>query len=154
PFCHQGCPLGNLIPDIAYYAIGYWGRERMVGRYGHLVGLSPERLAYFERLFAAHAGKTLVAVKLLPFAATAGLIVAGVVRMPIRRYASLSLAIILPTSLLYLFIGYYFGAVYETLDRYIHFGGIGIVVAVLIFFGLVKLSQKISARLSAKIEKI
>jgi membrane protein DedA with SNARE-associated domain len=35
--------LGNLIPDVVYYAMGYWGRHNLIEQYGHYFGLTKQR---------------------------------------------------------------------------------------------------------------
>src|SRR5512140_1915224 len=56
--------LGNLVPDVIYYAIGYWGRKRLVNKYGHYLGLSDTRILHLENLSEKHAGKALTLIKL------------------------------------------------------------------------------------------
>ncbi|HVO28417.1 MAG TPA: DedA family protein [Candidatus Paceibacterota bacterium] len=127
--------LGNLIPDVIYYAMGYWGRQSFIDRYGHYFGLTKQRVAAAERLANKHTAKSLVAIKMIPFLATPGLIVVGASKMDIRKYIWWSLVITVPSSLIYLLIGYYFGAAYNTIDHYLHLGYylIGAAVAALIF---------------------
>jgi membrane protein DedA with SNARE-associated domain len=121
--------LGNLIPDGIYYAIGYWGRHRLVDHYGHYIGITKERLELTERLIHDHAGKALVTIKMVPFLATPGLIVAGISKMDVKRYAWWCTIITIPSTLFYLILGYYFGAAYGTIDHYLHIGGYFIVAA-------------------------
>jgi len=144
--------LANLIPDLIYYAIGYWGREKVINTYGHYFGITKERIATMERLAETHSGKSLFTIKMVPFLATPGLIIVGATRMDIKKYAFWCAVIIIPTSLLYLIIGYYFGAAYNTIDRYLNAGGYVIAVALVIVIGLAYIQRKYSARLAKKIE--
>ena len=91
--------LANLIPDLVYYAIGYWGRETFVNTYGHYFGITPERVASVEKLAQQHSGKSLFLIKMIPFLATPGLILVGATKMDIKKYAFWSIAIIIPSSL-------------------------------------------------------
>ncbi|HUC31470.1 MAG TPA: VTT domain-containing protein [Candidatus Paceibacterota bacterium] len=143
--------LANLIPDLVYYAIGYWGRETFINRYGHYIGITPERVASTEKLAEAHTGKSLFIIKMVPFIATPGLIIVGATRMDIRKYAFWSLIIIIPTSLLYLILGYYFGAAYATINRYLNAGGYVIAAAIVIVIVVAYLQRKYSARIAKKI---
>lgn len=139
--------LANLIPDALYYAIGYWGRAQLLEKYGRYVGITPDRIALVEKLAAEHSGKSLIAIKLIPLLATPGLIIVGASKMNIKKYIFWSLVITLPTSLIYLILGFYFGAAYGTIDRYLHVGGYIIAGAIIIIIALVYLQRKYSERI-------
>jgi membrane-associated protein len=145
--------LANLIPDLVYYAIGYWGRETFINKYGHYLGITPERIATTEKLAAEHSGKSLFMIKMIPFLATPGLILVGATKMDIKKYAFWSIIIIVPSSLLYFIIGYYFGAAYATIDHYLHIGGYVIAAAVVIVLVITYLQRKYFSRLEKKLEK-
>jgi membrane-associated protein len=144
--------LANFIPDIAYYAIGYWGRETFVNKYGHYLGITPEHVARVEKLAGEHSGKSLFIIKMVPFLATPGLILVGATKMEIKKYALWSIAIIIPSSLLYLIIGYYFGTAYVTIDKYLHLGGYLIAAALVIILLIAYFQRKYFARVGKKIE--
>jgi membrane protein DedA with SNARE-associated domain len=145
--------LANLIPDLVYYAIGYWGRERFINKYGHYIGITPERIATTEKLAAAHSGKSLFMIKMIPLLATPGLILVGATKMDIKKYAFWSIVIVIPTSLFYLIIGYYFGAAYNTIEHYLNLG-IYVVIAALAVIGLlVYLQRKYASRFFKKFEQ-
>ena len=110
--------LGNLVPDILLYAAGFYGRMGLIDKYGHRIGATKERINAIENFYRVHAVKTLIVSKLLPFAAGPGLIAAGVVRMPLKKYTFWSLLIILLTSGGFLALGYYFGEAYQRLAGY------------------------------------
>jgi membrane protein DedA with SNARE-associated domain len=138
--------LGNLIPDLIYYAIGYWGREKLVTKYGHYIGITKPRLAAAEKLIERHAGKSLIAIKLVPLLATPGLIAAGITRMDFKKFAWWCVIITIPSSALYLVLGYYFGAAYGTIDHYLHIGGYIIAAAAVIVILVIYLQRKYSWR--------
>lgn len=131
--------FGNLLPDFLYYFIGYWGREQFADKYGHYIGLTKERLQKAEKAIAKHSGKSLIAIKMIPLLATPGLVAAGITKMDFRKFTWWSLVITVPSSLLYLVIGFYFGAAYGQLVHYLNIGGyiiaaaIGVVLLVLYF---------------------
>ncbi len=146
--------LGNLIPDAIYYAIGFWGREGVVEKYNRYLKINKEWLGKLEANYAKHAGKTLTAVKLIPVLATPGLIIAGIARVPLKKYVFWSLVITIPSSLLYLIIGYYFGAAYGNIVKYIKYGEYFIVIAIVFFILVSYASKKLSKKISEKIEEI
>lgn len=144
--------LANLIPDLVYYAMGYWGRETFIEKYGHYLGITPEHVKKVEALAEAHSGKSLFIIKMVPFLATPGLILVGTTKMDIKKYALWSIAIIVPSSLLYLIIGYYFGAAYATIDHYLHLGGYLIAAALVIIVLLAYLQRKFFSGIGKKME--
>ncbi len=144
--------LGNLIPDIIYYALGFWGSNRLVKRYGHYFGLSPEKISRLKGLIERHAGKSLAIIKLTPLLATPGLIVAGATRMDVKKYTWWSLIITAPSSLFFLVVGYYFGAAYEKIVHYVNYGGYVIIFALAIFVALSYLHKKYTRNIAGKID--
>lgn len=145
--------LGNLIPDLVYYAMGYWGRENFINRYGRYFGITKERIAATEKLAANHAGKSIFVIKMLPLLATPGLIIVGATRMEIKKFAFWSIAVIIPTSLFYLILGYYFGAAYATIDHYLKLGGYVIGAAAVVVVAIVYFQRKYFSRLEKNIEE-
>jgi membrane protein DedA with SNARE-associated domain len=143
--------LGNLIPDVIYYAIGFWGRQKFMDKYGHYFRVTPERTEKLERLYREHAGKTLMIVKMVPLLATPGLIIAGAARVPAKKFAIWGLIVTVPSSFSYLLIGYYFGAAYEKIIRYMNYGGYFIVASIAIFITLSYLQKRYGKKLGEKI---
>jgi len=144
--------LGNLLPDVIYYALGFWGRRGFVDKYGHYLKITPERVSKLEELYHKNIGKTLIIVKLAPVLATPGLIVAGVAKVPIKRFAVWSLIVTAPSSLFYLIVGYYFGAAYQKIIHYADIGGYIIVAAVAVFILLSYLQKRYGKKLGEKIQ--
>ncbi len=154
--------LGNLIPDGFLYALGYWGRERFVDKYGHYIGLTPAKIKAAERAIHKHAGKSLIAIKLIPatvvaaatdLLATPGLVAAGIAKMDVRKFAFWSVAITLPSSLLYLLIGYYFGAAYTQLIHYLNIGGYIIAAAIAIVLLALYFQRRLTEKFAKEFEE-
>ena len=145
--------LGNLVPDVVYYAIGFWGRTKVVNRFGKYLGATKERLLMAENLLAKHAGKALAAIKLIPLLATPGLIAAGAARMPLKKYIWWSIIITLPSSLIYLILGYYFGFAYDAIERYLNIGGYTVVAIIAVFVLASYFGKKISKKIGEGLEK-
>lgn len=142
--------VANLLPDAVYYAMGYWGRHRFIDHYGHYFGLTKARVAAAEHLAKKHTGKSLIAIKMIPFLATPGLIIVGASKMDIRKYALWSILITVPSSLIYLLIGYYFGTAYNTIEHYLHLGyyliGGTIVILLIVLYFQRKFAENFARR--------
>lgn len=145
--------LGNLIPDVAYYAMGYWGREKLAARWGHYVGLTRERLERIEEFLKIHPGKTLFVIKIIPTLATPGLIAVGIARMSIRPYIWWSMVITVPTSALFLGIGWYFGAAYQSIIRYVDYGGYLLAGFIALFLLFSYVYHRLGGRLGRRIKE-
>ncbi len=101
--------IGDMIGDSIYYAIGRYGRMTFIAKYGHFVGLPPERIEQVDQHFLNHAAKTLILGKLafsfeIPFMVTA-----GIAQYSYKRFISFMFAGALPKTLLLMSIGYFFG---------------------------------------------
>ncbi len=145
--------LGNLVPDAIYYALGYWGRQKFIEKYGHYFRLTKEKVERTEKMIENHAGKSLIAIKLIPFLATPGLIMAGISRMNLRKYIIWSIAITVPSSLLYLLVGYYSGAAYTKFVHYLNVGGYIIAGAIVLFVAIGYLQKKFGEDFEKRIER-
>ncbi len=145
--------LGNLIPDGFLYAFGYWGREKFVDKYGHFIGLTKPKIQQAERAIHKHAGKSLIAIKLIPLLATPGLVAAGIAKMDIKKFAFWCVIITIPSSLLYLLIGYYFGAAYSQLVHYLNIGGYIIAAAIAIVLLALYFQRRLTERFAREFEE-
>jgi|SRR3989344_880595 len=155
PFAIFGLSLaGDLVADIIYYAIGYWGRINLIERFGHRFGLTTERMKHMEHLMHTHPIKTLLALKLTPIIPTPGLMLVGATKMDLRKFTIFSLLITLPKSIVFMIIGYFFGQQYDKLSGYVTngtyliLGALGLIIIINHIWG------KFSARVGSKIEKI
>lgn len=145
--------LGDLIGDVIYYVMGYWGRMKLVERFGHKFGLSKECLEKIDKLLNSHPIKTLTAIKLNPLIPLPGLMLVGSSKMPLKKYVIISLAVTAPKSILFIVMGYYFGNLYDIIAYYGNFGFAIVFVAIFGFIAF-HIYRKIFYRLANKIEKI
>ena len=145
--------LGNFIPDVAYYALGRWGR-RSIDRHPAFfakLGISERMMAKAEKLLRSHPFMTLLISKLVPILGLSGLTAAGAVKMPLKEYSFWSLAIILVTSGTFLGIGYYLGEAYIRLAVYQEYALAIIGVSIfLIIYGYGKLKTWWGGKLASK----
>ncbi|MEK7193550.1 MAG: DedA family protein [Patescibacteria group bacterium] len=107
--------FGDWITDVFYYALGYWGRKKIIERYGYKVGITEGWLERIETVLKRHSAKSLAIIKLMPVIPTVGLIVAGAIRMPFKKFLITITAVILGTSTTYTVIGYFFGSAYQNI---------------------------------------
>lgn len=136
----------DLIGDLIFYAIGMYGRERFILRWGKYIGINAERILKLESYFDKHTRKTLLFGKLSHGIGAPVLISAGIVRVKIWEFIWINFIATLFKILILLLIGFYFGQAYVKIDRFLDYFAIGLgVVAVLvliIFFSYKKIRQR------------
>jgi membrane protein DedA with SNARE-associated domain len=146
--------LGDLVADVIYYAIGYGGRHAVINKFGHRIGLTDKRMERIEKLAKEHSVKTLIVLKLAPVLPTPGLMLVGVTKMPIKKFVLTCLFIIIPKTVLFMVVGYYFGYAYNSINKYISNAGLLLAASLLLIIFIYFVYNKISARIAEKIEKI
>ena len=105
--------LGDLSADIVCYLIGYYGRGPFLDRYGHYVGLTPERIERIEVLLHRNTVKTMIFVKLSPLIPIPGLITVGLAKVPPKRFVAVSLLISAPKAVMFAMFGFLAGKAYS-----------------------------------------
>lgn len=146
--------FGDVVADVIYYIIGYYSRIRVVERFGHHFGLTYARMERIEKLLNNHPVKTLIALKLTPVLPTPGLLIVGATKMPLKKFVSVCSAIVIPKTIFFMIVGYYFGAAYDMLVRRYEKGGLIILAIVLGIFVVYYGFGRISSYFANKVEKL
>jgi membrane-associated protein len=138
--------LGDILADLMWYAIGYFGARRFMNRWGHHINMTPEVVAKIEKHFHNHHTSILVVSKLtMGFGfAVATLTTAGMLRVPLLRYFLINLLGGIVWVLTLLVVGYYFGNVLELVptEFKIALGVAGLTGA---FFGLKYFAKRLAS---------
>lgn len=100
---------GDLTGDCFYYALGRFGKDTFIKRWGRFIGITESRVLAIEHHFDEHSGKTLITGKFAHGIGAAFLVAAGIAKMPFGKYFWFSLFSTLVKSLILILIGYYFG---------------------------------------------
>lgn len=146
--------LGDAVADIIYYLIGYFSRITLIEKFGKYFGLSENRMKKIEKLLNNHPIKTLLVLKLMPVVPTPGLMIVGATHMKLKKFIIISSAIILPKTIFFLIIGYYFGEAYDIIAKRSEEDMLILVLIIFIIGIIYYLFGKITAYLAKKIEKI
>ena len=78
--------LAAVLGDNAGFAIGHFGGRALVLRFGRYVFLTEDRLDKAERFFTRHGGKVVTIARFIEGLRQANGIVAGLAKMPWRRF--------------------------------------------------------------------
>jgi len=103
--------LAECTEATLFYTLGYFGRRRLIGKYGSFFGIKLKALYKLETHFQNHFPKTLFFVKMTPFLSIPGLTLAGFSQVPIKRYILWNLLIASFKAILFSLIGFILGLV-------------------------------------------
>ncbi|PIZ72450.1 hypothetical protein COY07_03235 [Candidatus Peregrinibacteria bacterium CG_4_10_14_0_2_um_filter_43_11] len=133
--------LADLIGDTIYYSIGRFGGRPFIKRWGHIFGITTEKLSQTEKHFHHHAGKTLAIGKTQPWGMLV-LIASGLSKMSYIRFMLLNLAVTIFKTAGLMAIGYYFGKSYKIINHYFGFyGEISMILATALIIGYFLISK-------------
>lgn len=107
--------IADFVSDALFYVMGHFTRKKVIDRY-----LSDSKLSYIykiEEKFKNHPGKTIFLLKMSPFVAP-GLMAAGAVRIPLRKYVYWNLVNNLPRTIFFVGSGYFFGVFAKSILHY------------------------------------
>jgi len=111
--------LGDVIGDALYYGLGRFG-SGFLHRHGHWVGVTTERLERTKAVYQDHHFKAVALSKLIYGIGLIGMVVAGSLKMPYKRFMLAASLISLAQSALLLFIGIFFGYAYVQIEQYLN----------------------------------
>jgi len=99
--------------DGVYYGIGYWGgRTKFARKMLRKIGITPEHLNDVRELWRNHAGKTMFIGKISYGIASAFIVVAGMVKMPLKKFFGWGAVVAVVQYWSLLLVGYFFGAAF------------------------------------------
>ena len=126
-----GTILGN---QIGYWA-GRAGGRPLVLRWGHFLGITPERLARVERFFARHGGKSVFLARFVPWLRAFGALVAGISHMRPRSFFFYNIVAGALWATSSVMVGYLFGESAGLMETWVGPGFV-LLVLVLVFLAL------------------
>ncbi len=103
----------DIAVDAACYYLGYYGAQsRWIKKVLTRLGVTEEHLDEVRLLWHTHPGKTMFLSKLSYGVAAGFIVVAGLVKMPIKQFLYYGSIIAVTHYGVLLFIGYFFGAAF------------------------------------------
>ncbi|HZD80416.1 MAG TPA: DedA family protein, partial [Actinomycetota bacterium] len=131
--------LGAVVGDNVGFLIGRRFGRGFLERHGRKVLVTPQRLDRADRYYQAHGGKTVFLGRFIPVVRSVGFILAGVARMPWRRFFLYDLAGAVLWGVGHSILGYAIGASYERWKRFLTPAGLAILLVLLLLIGGSKL---------------
>ncbi len=113
---------GDILGDAFWYLLGRHGSGWKYTRpIENFFGLTPERIESTRVRFETHRYKMMMASKLVHGVGSAGLLAAGMVRVPYLTFAGTCLVVTLGQAAFFLALGYFFGEAYEVIVQYLDY---------------------------------
>lgn len=145
--------LADLVADTMYFYIGASGLKKVLKKYFNKSNSRKQTLASIEKHLKTHPLKTIVAIKLTPFAVP-GLVALGSSKMPFRKFIFGCAIMILPSAAAFTSIGYFLGYAFEKYSIYVGFGKGVVLIGVLLLLLMSVLIKKSYSRIGKRIERI
>lgn len=137
--------LADILGDSIAYAIGYFGRKQVLLRVFSYFQMKEEKLLGIEEFFKRHGGKSVFISKFIAGAGSWTLISAGLAKMNLKKFYKNSTIAALFKSALYVGVGYFFGAMYKVIIKWMNVTGtitIIICLAILVLIVIKKITSK------------
>lgn len=134
--------LADLVGDTLYYALGRFGRIKLVNKFGHYIGVTPEKVLKLEENFEKHDWKILIIGKTQAFGAVV-LVAAGLAKANYWKFLFYNLLATIPKTMILIAIGFFFGYAVGSYLDYVGLISFAIfIILVLIYFGTKKYLKK------------
>lgn len=101
--------MAAFVGDLVNYHVGKWIAPRLFGN-ENLRWLNRKHLEKTKDFYAKHGGKTLIMARFVPIVRTYAPFVAGISGLPLRKFIAYSLTGGCVWIILFLNLGYFFGA--------------------------------------------
>lgn len=145
--------VAAVVGDNVGYAIGRFGGQALVTRWGKYIFLTPERLEKAESFFARHGGKIIVIARFIEGLRQANGIIAGLTGMRWLRFLFFNMIGAALWVGLWVSVGYFAGqhitTIYDDISKYSLYALIVLVAAVVAWI-VFRISRKGRPRLSRR----
>ncbi len=121
---------GNLVGSWIAYAVGYYGGEPFVRRYGRYVLLRQHHLDTAHRWFGKYGPATVFFCRMLPIVRTFISLPAGFAKMPFWKFTLYTVLGCVPWVILLTFAGVKLGDNWENVRTQLHYLDYAVVVAI------------------------
>ncbi len=118
---------GDVTGDLFYYMLGRYGGQHLP-KITRFLGITDEKVERAKNYFGAHHKKAIVLSKVIHGIGTAGLFVAGHIRIPYPRFFLVCLLTSLVQSAFFLALGILFGHAYLQIAGYLDIYATGTII--------------------------
>lgn len=130
--------IGSMIGSFLAYFVGFYGGRPFILKYGKYFFVSEHHFEKADKTFNKYGVAAVFFGRLLPVIRTFISLPAGIARMNFGKFTLYSLLGMIPWNFMLIYLGYQFGAKYETVVRPIfkkfEYGLIGLIVLAVALF--------------------
>lgn len=145
--------LGDIVGDFIFYSLGYFGRTAIIEKYNRRFKIPKIKMDKLKNLVEKHPWKIITIIKLSPLLPMPGLITVGSTHLSPKKFIKIILSIIIPKTIIFMALGYFFGHAYNQIYKLIKNGVYGIIIIIVFIFLMQYFYRKISTKISRKLEK-
>jgi membrane protein DedA with SNARE-associated domain len=127
---------GAVLGDLVGYLVGRIGGRAVVQRFGRFFFLPERRLPILERYFVTYGGRAILFGRFAPFLRSVRTLVAGIARMPMRRFLLPDIIGAAIWAAGVAALGFVLGESWRAAETYLGVGGLGILLLLVIGFSL------------------
>ncbi len=111
--------LGHAFSGFSWYAVGFFGGTSALERFGKYFHIAQKRILQAQAYFEKHGGKAIVVTKFTVGFTITTLILAGTLKMPLRKFAAYNFIGSAIWACMTALFGYTFGLSFRLLAHYI-----------------------------------
>lgn len=143
--------FADVIPDLAYYFFGRWGKERsLIERVGPKLKITPERFEVVRNLWHTHPFKTMAVTKFAYGLSTPLLITAGLAHLPFNTFWRYSAILAAFQYSILVGLGYFFGGYFATVESTLVRIEMLVAAAAIVFAGYYVIVRRVRAQFLKK----
>ena len=143
--------FADVIPDLAYYFFGRWGKERsLIERVGPKLKITPERFEVVRNLWHTHPFKTMAVTKFAYGLSTPLLITAGLAHLPFNTFWRYSAVLAAFQYSVLVGLGYFFGGYFATVESTLVRAEMLVAAAAIVFAGYYIIVRRVRAQFLKK----
>ncbi len=109
--------IGGVIAQIFVYWIGRYGGRPVLERYGKYIFIHKKQIDASEAWFNKYGTGVIFTARFIPIVRHAISIPAGMSRMHLGKFTLLTTLAVIPWTFLFVYLGRYLGAKWETIDE-------------------------------------
>lgn len=109
--------IGGVIAQLFVYWIGRYGGRPVLEKFGKYIFIHKKQIDASEAWFQKYGAGVIFTARFIPIVRHAISIPAGMSRMHLGKFTMLTTLAIIPWSFLFVYLGYYLGNKWETIDE-------------------------------------
>lgn len=138
--------IGGVIAQVFIYWIGRYGGRPVLERYGKYIFIHKKQIDAAEDWFNRYGTGVIFTARFIPVVRHAISIPAGITKMPISRFITLTGLAIIPWSIIFIYLGEKLGEnwgnINDVAGPYVQSFAIGGVVLIILYFAIKKWAKK------------